>query len=225
MIITIDGPVASGKSTVSRILAQKLGYYYLCSGLLYRALGYLLVNHYEYTLETIAHPTQEDIESCLDPAKFSYRYDDRNQERVFFDDQDITLYLKDKFIDKIASVVSVNPQVRHAILQLQRTIASQHDIVTDGRDVGSIVFPHAQVKFFITASVHIRAERWRKDQEKYGNHVSYDQAVAAITDRDDRDKNRTIAPLIIPDNAIVIDTSELDVDETVKKMIQYIKNY
>jgi CMP/dCMP kinase len=225
MIVTIDGPVASGKSTVSRMLAQQLGYYYLCSGLLYRALGYLLINLYEYTLETIAHPTQEDIERCLDSAYFSYRYDDTHQERVFFKDQDITPYLKDKFIDKVASIMSVDAHVRHAVAQLQRSIASAHNIVTDGRDVGSAVFPHAEVKFFVTASVQVRAQRWRKDQEKYSNYLSEEQAIASITDRDDRDKNRTIAPLIIPDGAIIIDTSELTIQETIDEMLKYIKNY
>ncbi|HLC07379.1 MAG TPA: (d)CMP kinase [Candidatus Babeliales bacterium] len=225
MIITIDGPVASGKSTVSRILAQKLGYYYLCSGLLYRALGYVLVNRYGYTLETIAEPSQEDIKHCFDPQKFSYHYDAHTQERIFFDNKDITAHLKDRFIDKIASIVSVNVRVRYAVTQLQRDIASKSDIVTDGRDVGSVVFPDAHVKFFITASVDVRAERWRKDQEKYGNHFSVDEAIAAITDRDDRDKNRTIAPLIIPDNAIVIDTSDLNVEQAVEQMIECVKNY
>lgn len=225
MIITIDGPVASGKSTVSRMLAQKLGYYYLCSGLLYRALGYLLINRYGYTLETVAEPSQKDIIRCLDSQKFLYHYDDQIQERIFFDSEDITPYLKDRFIDKVASVVSVNVQVRQTVTQLQRNIASRSDIVTDGRDVGSAVFPNAEVKFFITASVDVRAERWRKDQEKYGNYFSIDQAIAAITDRDDRDKNRAIAPLIVPESAIVIDTSELNIEQTVEKMVECIRSY
>jgi CMP/dCMP kinase len=225
MIITIDGPVASGKSTVSRILARELGDYYLCSGLLYRALGYLLINRYGYTLETITHVTDTDITNCLDPDRFVYCYAPDTQERIFFDRVDITAYLKDRFMDKVSSVISVNERVRRAITTIQRHIGSQYDLVIDGRDVGSVVFPYAEVKFFITASVEIRADRWRKDQEKYGNHFSHDDAVAIITDRDERDKNRTIAPLIIPHNAIIIDTSDLDVMQTIKKMVDTIKNY
>jgi cytidylate kinase len=223
VIITIDGPVASGKSTVSRILAHKLGYYYLCSGLLYRALSYLLINYCEYTLENLNDVTEDDIFRCLNTAQFSYRYTQEGNERIFFDDEDITGYLKDSFIDKVASIISVNGQVRHAITQLQHTIADQHNIVTDGRDVGSVVFPYAEYKFFITASVEIRAQRWLKDQEKYDKHFSLDEAIAIITDRDERDKARTIAPLIIPHNAIIIDTSDLTIDQTIEKMLNYIK--
>lgn len=224
MIITIDGPVASGKSTVSRMLAHELGYYYLCSGLLYRALSYLLITVRGYTLQTLDQVTQKDIDYCLDNGQFSYRYDAHNGEHIFFADKNITPYLKDRLIDTVASIISVRPEVRHAITEVQHTISSCHDIVTDGRDVGSVVFPRAEYKFYVTASVEIRAQRWRKDQEKYGNHVSHQEAIAAITDRDERDKNRAIAPLIVPKNAIIIDTSDLNVEQTVKKMLEYIKS-
>ena len=223
MIITIDGPVASGKSTVSRMLAQKLNYYYLCSGLLYRALGYLLINKYGYTLETVGSPKHEDIMHCFDPHKFLYQYAQDTQERIVFEGLDITAQLKERFMDKVASVVSVNEQVRTAVTQIQRDIASEHNIVTDGRDVGSVVFPHAEYKFFVTASAEVRAARWRKDQEKYGNHFSADEAVAIITDRDERDKTRTIAPLIVPRGAIVVDTSDMSIEQTIAKMLEYIK--
>lgn len=225
MIITIDGPVASGKSTVSRLVAQKLGYYYLCTGLLYRALAYVLVNKCGYTVETIAHPHMDDIKYCFDPKLFVYHYDEHSREQIFFDGVDITPHLKDSFMDKVTSIVSVNEQVRTAVTAIQRAIALDHNVITDGRDVGSVVFPHAEFKFFITASVLVRAERWRKDQEKYGNHLPVDQAIAIITDRDDRDKNRTIAPLIIPTDAIVIDTSALTIQQTVDKMMRFIGGY
>ncbi|HLW72811.1 MAG TPA: (d)CMP kinase [Candidatus Babeliales bacterium] len=224
MIITIDGPVASGKSTVSRILADKLGCYYLCSGLIYRAIAYLLVNNYGYTITTIDHIAAEDVKQCADVARLRYHYDELCQERIFFDNRDITLYLKDKFMDQVSSIVSVNRDVREAVTAIQRDIASHYNIVTDGRDVGSVVFPAAQVKFFLTASVEVRASRWRKDQEKYDNHFSLAEAVALITERDNRDKNRTIAPLIIPSDAIVIDNSELNVEQVVEKMMYYIND-
>jgi cytidylate kinase len=225
MIITIDGPVASGKSTVSRMLARKLNYYYLCSGLLYRALGYLLINKYGYTLETVGNPKHEDIVRCFDSQMFLYQYAPDTQERIIFDGVDITVQLKERFMDKVASIVSVNQDVRAAVTQIQRDIASHNNIVTDGRDVGSVVFPHAEYKFFITASVDVRAERWRKDQEKYGNHFSEQEAVAIITDRDERDKNRTIAPLIVPERAIIIDTSHMNIEQTVEKMLSIVKKH
>ena len=224
MIITIDGPVASGKSTVSRILTNKLGFYYLCSGLIYRAIAYLLVNNYGYTPETLANVRIEDLMQYVDSARLRYDYDDLSQERIFFDKGDITPYLKDKFIDQITSIVSVNKDVRKKVTAMQRDIASHYNIVTDGRDVGSVVFPYAEMKFFLTASVAVRAERWRKDQECYDNYFSADEAIRLITERDNRDKNRTIAPLIIPQDAVVIDTSALTVQQTVEKMMKYIND-
>ena len=193
--------------------------------MLYRALGYLLVRDHAYTIETITHPSQADITTCFDHHRFCYSYDAIHNERIFFDQLDITAHLKDRFMDKIASIVSVDPHVREAVTAAQRSIASKHNIVTDGRDVGSVVFAGADVKFFVTASVEIRSQRWQKDQEKRGNHVSLDEAIELIVDRDNRDTNRTIAPLIVPTRAIVIDTSDLTIDQTIEKMLEIIKNY
>jgi cytidylate kinase len=225
MIITIDGPVASGKSTISRILADKLEYYYICSGLIYRAIAYLLVERYGYSPETLVSVRAEDLAECTNPKRLQYSYDALSQERIFFNHEDITTYLKDKFIDTITSLVSVNKDVRKAVTVLQREIADNHNVVVDGRDVGSVVFPKAQLKFFVTASVAVRAERWRKDQERYNNHLVLDEAVKLITERDERDKNRAIAPLVVPDNAIIIDTSQLTIDQTIEKMMKYISDY
>jgi len=224
MIITLDGPVASGKSTIARIIAHRLGYYYLNSGLLYRALSYVLITFRGYTVETLNELKQKDIDYCFDAGRFSYRYDEENNEHIFFNHVDITSYLKDRIIDQVASIISVNMHVRHAVTAMQHAIAADHNIVTDGRDVGSVVFPDADYKFFITASVHVRAQRWCKDQQqKYGNVFSPEQAITIITDRDERDKTRTIAPLIVPAEAIVIDTSDLSIEQTLEALLQYLK--
>lgn len=224
MIITIDGPAASGKSTIARALAKKLHFYYLCSGLLYRSLSYLLLNVHRYTVQNLDAVTQKDIDYCFDQKRFSYQYDEINGEHIFYDGNDITPYLKDRLIDQVSSIISVNKTMRHAVTQLQHIIASTHDIVTDGRDVGSVVFPQAEYKFFITASVEIRAKRWQKDQEKYGNYFSLQEAIAAITDRDERDKGRLIAPLVVPAGAIVVDTSDLTVEQAIEKIINIVDN-
>lgn len=223
MIITIDGPTASGKSTIGRILANQLGFYYLCSGLLYRAIGYCLVHEYGYTLETIAHVSFANINECA--AQLRYEYNERSQERIFYKNNDITLYLKDKFMDQVASTVSINKDVRKAVTTIQRDVAHHHNIVVDGRDVGSVVFPDAEVKFFLTASVEVRAQRWRKDQERHNNYFSLQEAITSITERDERDKNRTIAPLIIPPKAIVVDNSSLSIEETIAKMMEHINDF
>jgi len=225
MIITIDGPSASGKSTVARMLAHRLGYYYLSTGLIYRSIAYNLINKYGYRLETLSNLRQEDIKECADSTRLRYEYNEGSQEHIFFDNHDITPYLKDKQIDQATSLISVNKYVRNAVTTIQHAIAHDYNIVIEGRDVGSVVFPHAQVKFFLTASIQARAERWRKDQEKYNNYLSQEEAVRFITERDERDKNRTIAPLIVPQDAIVVDNSFLDIEQTVIKMISIVSVY
>jgi cytidylate kinase len=223
MIITIDGPSASGKSTVGRELAKQLHFYYVYSGLLYRALAYLLINKRAYKHEQLKSPTQEDITQLLDPKKFVYRYDDQERERIFFENQDITPFLKDSFIDQAASIVSTNEHVRSALRGVQHLIARSYDLVVDGRDAGSIVFPQAEYKFFLTASPEVRAERWRLQQLKLGEQFSEQEARIRIGERDKRDKTRDIAPLIIPQDAIVVDNSSLTIKETVDKMLELLR--
>lgn len=223
MIITIDGPTASGKSTIARMLAQELGYYYVCSGLLYRALAYLLINHYGYTEQTVAHVDPKDIAACFDKDKFLYLYDAQHGERILFDNEDITPYLKDSFIDRITSITSVNEYVRHFVTILQHSLAQDHDIVIDGRDTGSAVFPHAEVRFFLTALLEIRAQRWLVDQNKHGHHFMLEQAMEKVADRDKRDMERTIAPLIIPNGGIVVDNSALTLEQTFQEMLAHVR--
>lgn len=223
MIITIDGPSASGKSVISRILAQKIGYYYVGSGILYRAIAYLLVTHFAYTEETIETPSLGHISQCLDSDRFFYEYKNGHHERIFFDGCDITPYLKDSFFDKMASLVSMCSDVRNVVTHIQRDIAADYPVVVEGRDAGSVVFPDADIKFFLTALPQVRAERWRADQEKRGNRFTYEQAFAAICARDDRDKNRATDPMVIPDDAIIVDTSDLTIDQSVAKIILYIE--
>ena len=222
-IITIDGVVASGKSTLARMIAHELHYYYICSGLLYRSLAYVLVHVFGYTQKTIIHINIADIAQCFDPQRFEYRYDEDYQERIFFDGQDITPLLKDSLIDTITSITSVNIHVRQCVTNIQHSLASDHNIVIDGRDVGSVVFPHAQVKFYVTAAIEVRAERWLLDQKKHGHHYLLPQAIKKIADRDNRDRERTVAPLIIPEGAIVIDTSDMSIQETYTCMLNAIR--
>lgn len=223
MIITIDGPTASGKSTIARMLAQELGYYYVCSGLLYRALAYLLINNYGYTESTVAHVDPQDIAACFDQDKFMYLYDAEYGERILFDNEDITPYLKDSFIDRITSITSVNEYVRHFVTIMQHAIKDDHDIVIDGRDTGSAVFPHADVKFFLTASLEVRAQRWLTDQNKHGHHFTLEQAMQKVADRDKRDMERAIAPLIIPNGGIVVDNSGLTLEQTFQEMLAHVR--
>ncbi|TET34109.1 (d)CMP kinase [Candidatus Dependentiae bacterium] len=219
MIITIDGPTASGKSTLGRMLAKTLGHYYLYSGLMFRALAYVLKHQYGYTKEQFEQPRMEDVEKVLDPKRFVYTYDDQHKERIFFDEVDITPYLKAGGIDQLASVVSRNGEVREKLMQLQRSIAKSVDVIVDGRDSGSVVFPYADYKFYVTASEDERAKRWLKQQGKYDADGSLEEARAFINERDQRDMKRKNAPLIVPEGAHVIDNTDQTPQETLDSML------
>ena len=223
MIITIDGPVASGKSTIGRQLAKRLGYYYIYSGLLFRALAYLLIHERGYKENDLRNPQAEDIGHCFDPEQFYYQYTDEFQERVFFQEIDITPHLKTSFIDRMSSILSTSKRARELITAVQRDIARDYSVVVDGRDAGSVVFPDADIKFFLTASVEERAGRWREKQEKIGNVYSLKEAIEKINERDQRDQERELAPLVIPDDAIVVNNNQMTVDQTVEKMLSLIE--
>lgn len=222
MIITIDGPVASGKSTIGKLLAQKINAYYLYTGLLYRALAYLLMQKYKYTLATIGNPDLAKAELLLEPQRFIYRYTKQLGEHIVFDGTDITPFLKDAIIDQAASILSANNQVRTYLNKVQRTIADERTIVIDGRDAGSVVFAHAPYKFFLTADEKERAHRWQAQQASRGTIVSLDQALASIRSRDQRDSQRLHAPLIIPHGAHIIDTTGVSTQDIVTTMITYL---
>jgi len=215
MIITIDGPVASGKSTIARMVAEKLHFYYVYSGLLYRALAYVLVREHGYVDHTIATPDMHLVSTILERISYS---DVQGIVRITFAGHDITSALKDASVDQAASIVSSNPAVRDSINHMQRAMAKKHNLVADGRDCGSVVFPDAEHKFFLTAPLALRAERWQKQQRERGHDYTREQAEQMLATRDGRDSNRAVAPLIVPLNATVIDTSEM----TIKEIADYI---
>ncbi len=224
MIITIDGPAASGKSTIARMAAEHLNFYYLNSGLLYRAVTYILIHNHKYTQHQLREVVQKDIDECTDIKRIFYAYNPQEGSTVMYDEQDITRFLKDPQIDQCVSIISPQKIVREALSDLQRAIAKSHDVVVEGRDVGSVVFPHADYKFFLTALLEVRAERWRKYQEKKGNSYSLDQVKELVAHRDSNDKSRKISPLMVPAQAITIDNSNLSLQETVQQILKHIKN-
>ncbi len=224
MIITIDGPVASGKSTVAEKMAVQFGFFYLYTGLLYRALAYALVTSFSYTKETLQEPAQKDIDSLLAEGRIVYRYDSGGPH-IFFDGAEITGLLKSEFVDGISSISSANPRVREGVFVLQQSIAMQNDIVADGRDTGTVVFPDAEVKFFLTASLEERARRWRIGQEQQGNLLDEREALAAVSLRDERDTNRVVSPLKIASDAILVDNTGWSIDETIAHMQNVVLEY
>lgn len=223
MIITIDGPTASGKSTIAQKVAQELHFYYLPTGWLYRAVAYLLVKQFNYSEKQLANPLSEDVTVCLDPERLIYLYDLKKGGKLEYNGNDITDFLKDYTIDHAVAIISPIAMVRDKVVVAQRAFAQKHNSVIEGRDIGSVVFPHADYKFYITASLEVRAQRWQKDQEKRGNLFDLEEAKAQINDRDKKDLERDYCPLKVPEGAIIIDTSEMDLDQTVEAVLDTIK--
>jgi CMP/dCMP kinase len=220
MIITIDGPTASGKSTLARQLAEKLHYYYLNTGLLYRALAYLLLENKKYTYDMLTSPKMEDVREFVDADRLRYTYG--YTAHITFDGSDITGYLKDAYLDRATSLVSGVGIVRELLLDFQRVLAQKNNIVAEGRDTGSVVFADADYKFYLTADVVVRARRWQEMQQVRGNNITHEESVKSIIERDDRDSKRTIAPLVIPQGATVIDNSLMSQEETLDAFLQVI---
>lgn len=222
MIITIDGPAASGKSTVAQAIAQSLHIYYLSSGMLYRALSSCLLHHLDITLEQLKDCDIQIDSHCLNALHYNYDVQ-TGVLKIIVDGKDITPCLKEPFIDKAASLVGENKNARIFLLDIQRKLANKHDLVAEGRDAGSVVFPNATIKFYLTASVEVRARRWLNDQIKLGNTtLTMEKALHIIMERDERDMNRPHAPLAVyPDN-IIIDNSALDLDQTLALMLSII---
>jgi cytidylate kinase len=218
MIITIDGPSVSGKSTVARLVAERLKIYYLNTGLLFRAVAYILHIRDQYTRMTIARVSEHELHSIY----FLYTYDSQAQERILFKTIDITPHLKNEEIDALSSIISTLPYVRTYVNEIARAIVKSNDSVVDGRDAGTIMFPEAEYKFFLTAELTVRAERWIKDQAKKSRIYTLEQAKNILIERDQRDSTRAIAPLVIPENAYVIDSTHMTLGNVITTIIDKV---
>lgn len=221
MIITIDGLTASGKSSAARLLASSLGYTHINSGLLYRTVAYVLVTNYDYDESKLQNPEAKDVDACLDKQRCVYVYDKAtSSSSILYDGSDITSQLTTKRIDICASLVALNQYVHDMIALYVRELATHyHNCVVDGRNTGSQMFPSAEVKFFLQASTSVRAERWSQAKEK---QYSHEVACQAITERDQRDLTRSVAPLIIPQDAHIIDSSNMTLQEVCEAMLFYV---
>jgi len=218
LLITIDGPAGAGKSTLGRRLAQELGYLFLDTGAMYRAVGL-------WAKEAQIDPNdKETIEQLCERLDLRLKQGAQGVE-VFLNGRNVTPFLRTPEIDRWSSVVAQIPGVRSWLLRLQRSYGLEGGVVAEGRDMGSVVFPEADVKFFLTASPEERAKRRYNDLIAQGANVTYQQVLEELIKRDKQDQNRKIAPLVVPKGAIIIDTSSLDLREVLDLMLQKIHFY
>lgn len=222
MIITLDGPCGSGKSTLAQLLAEKLGFFYINSGYLYRSLAHILVAEFGYDEAALQNLNIEHIAFILHEDNFTYQYQD-GIARAFFKGNEITHHLKRNTVSYHASLISGHAKVRQFIIPLQQKFGQNYNLIADGRDGGTEIYPHAQFKFYITASPEVRAQRLHADLAKKGININFEEVLQMSQARDMRDTTRAISPLRKADDAIEIDSSDLSVDQILDYIISIIQ--
>lgn len=206
--IAIDGPSGAGKSTVAKALAARFGYIYVDTGALYRTVGLYMCR------AGISTEDKSGFIENLDKVKVTFGYEN-GEQRMYLCGEDVTGKIRTPRISKYASVVSAVPEVRAFLLEMQKSIAEKENVIMDGRDIGTVILPHAQVKIFLTASAEARAKRRVAQLAEKGEIVSYDEILASICERDARDSGRAVAPLKPADDAVLLDTSDMTLEESV----------
>lgn len=215
--IAIDGPAGAGKSTIARAIAERLGYIYVDTGALYRAVGlYATANGIETTDEA-------GVERLLMSAKVELRHDKNGTQRVYLNGYDVSEEIRQPEISMAASNVSALPAVRQFLFALQQNLAMEHDVVMDGRDIGTVVLPRAQVKIFLTASVEDRARRRFDELSAKGKPVTYEAVLEDIRKRDYSDANRAIAPLKQAHDALLVDTTGNTLEQSIDILLKLVK--
>ena len=210
--IAIDGPAGAGKSTIAKLVAKELGFIYVDTGAMYRGLAV------HFLKKGIVPGEVEKIEAACEDAKVELGYENGVQQ-VYLNGENITSQLREEAVGNVASVSSAVPAVRAKLLDLQRNLAKEKDVVMDGRDIGTNVLPNADVKVYLTASVDCRAMRRFKELEEKGEACDFEQIRQDIQERDERDMTREIAPLKQAEDATLIDSSEMGIDDVVKAII------
>lgn len=213
--VAIDGPAGAGKSTIAKAAAKQLNYIYVDTGALYRTIAYNAV------MNNVIDDTNGII-AMLDNTKVELKYIDGVQA-VFLNSEDVSAFIRTPEISMGASKVSAIPEVRAFLLSLQQEIAKENDVIMDGRDIATVVLPNADVKIFLFASPECRAERRYKELVEKGENVTYDEVLEDVNKRDYQDSHREIAPLKPSEDSIMLDTSKLNLDESIELVIKTIK--
>ena len=215
--IAIDGPAGAGKSTIAKRLAKEMGYIYVDTGAMYRAMAYyFLKNH-------ISAEDENRIAAACEHVDITIRYQDGEQQ-VILNGENVNGVIRNEEVGNMASSTSVYPVVRKKLVELQQQLAVKENVIMDGRDIGTVVLPNADVKIYLTASSKVRAKRRYDELIAKGEACDLDQIEQDIIDRDYRDMNRETSPLKQADDAVLLDSSNLDIDGVVEKMKEIIKS-
>lgn len=212
MNIAIDGPAGAGKSTIAKLVAKEKGYIYVDTGAMYRGLAIHFLDKGIQPQET-----EKVIEACKD-AEVTIAYEDAVQH-VYLNGKDISSRLRNEEVGNMASVTSAIPEVRKKLLELQQNLAKTQNVIMDGRDIGTCVLPHADVKVYLTASVETRAKRRYQELQEKGEDCNLEEIAHDIEERDRRDMTRQIAPLKQAEDAVLVDSSDMTIAEVVKTIV------
>lgn len=214
--IAIDGPAGAGKSTMAKRLAKELGYYYVDTGAIYRTVAYFL------DLLGVSPKDVDGVERYIDELTVGIEYDEEGTQHMIMNGMDVTGDIRTPDISQKASLVSAHAVVREMLLDMQRDIAKHHNVVMDGRDIGTVVLPKADIKIFLTATPEVRAKRRCDELQAKGQKAVYDTVLKDIIQRDYQDTHREIAPLKMARDSVKLDTSELSIDGVVAEMKRII---
>lgn len=213
--VAIDGPAGAGKSSISRIAAKKLGFIYVDTGALYRAVGL------KFSLSGADTSLECDIDGILADTTVDIRFKD-GEQRVYLDGRDVSSEIRTPTASMMASAVSARPQVRAFLLEMQRKLARENNVVMDGRDIGTVVLPDAKVKIYLTASAEVRAERRLKELKEKGERVTFKEVYDDMVKRDYDDMHREIAPLKQAEDAVLADTTDCNLEESVELILKIV---
>lgn len=213
--VAIDGPAGAGKSSISRIAAKRLGFIYVDTGALYRAVGL------KFSLSGADTALNCDIDGILADTTVDIRFKD-GEQRVYLDGRDVSSEIRTPAASMMASAVSARPQVRAFLLEMQRKLARENNVVMDGRDIGTVVLPNAKVKIYLTASAEVRAERRLKELTEKGENVTFKEVYEDMVKRDYDDMHREIAPLKQAEDAVLADTTNCNFEESVELILKIV---